>query len=174
MHFFFNSLPKFLILSFIFFNIESTAVLKYVIDKRGPVGQFLSCIVSLAAFSYVCWVFLKYMPDIFENLFKKRNEYWDDANALEDRSIKTPLTLQDRLNSFSGFEFCLCSDLHALDNMHRFGGFQSELSGFIQLSFLPIVGPVLFLFCSSGSIKLSTFAATLGFDIFPRERVTIP
>ena len=112
--------------------------------------QFLSCIVSLAAFSYVCWVFLKYMPDIFENLFKKRNEYWDDANALEDRSIKTPLntplkrSIKDRLNSFSGLEFCLCSDLHALDNMHRFGGFQSELSGFIKLSFLPIVGPVLF------------------------------
>lgn len=70
-------------------------MLKYVIDKRGPVGQFLSCIVSLASFSYVCWVFLKYMPDIFENLFKKRSECWDDdANALEDRSINTPGSLE--------------------------------------------------------------------------------
>lgn len=66
--FFSSPLPRFLILSFILFNIESTVMLKHIIDKRGPVGQFLSCIVSLASFSYVCWVFLKYMPGIV--LFK--------------------------------------------------------------------------------------------------------
>ena len=115
-------------------------MLKYVIDKRGPVGQFLSCIVSLASFSYVCWVFLKYMPDIFENLFKEVN-----AGMMMQMLLKIgALTLQDRLNSFSGLEFCLCSDLHKLDNMHSSGGFQSELSGFIKVSFVPIVGPVLF------------------------------
>lgn len=138
--FFFNPLPQFLILSFILFNIESTVMVKYVIDKRGPVGQFLSCIVSLASFSYVCWVFLKYMPDIFENLFKEVN-----AGMMMQMLLKIgALTLQDRLNSFSGLEFCLCSDLHELDNMHSSGGFQSELSGFIKVSFVPIVGPVLF------------------------------
>ena len=46
-------------------------MLKYVIEKRGPVGLFLLCIVSLGSFSYVCWMFVEYMPDIFENLFEK-------------------------------------------------------------------------------------------------------
>lgn len=77
---FFNPLPKFLILSFILFNIESTVMLKYVIDKRGLMGQFLSCIVSLASFSYVL-VFLKYMPDMLKIYLKKRSECWDDAKC---------------------------------------------------------------------------------------------
>lgn len=61
-------------MSFIPFNIESTVMLKYVIEKRGPMGLFLLCIVSLGSFSCVCWVFIKYIPDIFENLFEKISE----------------------------------------------------------------------------------------------------
>lgn len=49
-------------------------MLKYVLEKRGPMGLFLLCIVSLGSFSCVCWVFVKYIPDIFENLFEKISE----------------------------------------------------------------------------------------------------
>lgn len=112
----------------------------------------------------MCAGCLKYMPDIFENLFKKV-----DAGMMMQMLLKIgALTLQDRTNSFSGLEFCLCSDLHELDNMHS-SGIQSDpgevLSKFLSFPLLALCS----FFVLPGSVKLSTFTATLGFDIFPRE-----